>query len=138
MAGIRSKDTNPELAVRKALHALGYRYRLHSKLLPGKPDLVLAKYRAIIFVHGCFWHGHDCSLFKLPSSRTEFWKDKISGNRARDARIEESLLALGWRLLTIWECALKGRGRLGIEEISQRTDNWLTSGALRLEIRGIV
>lgn len=109
MAGIRGKNTNPEIIVRKMLHAMGYRFRLHRKDLPGKPDIVLPKYRAAIFVNGCFWHGHDCHLFKWPKTREAFWREKIVGNAMRDRKKENELLAAGWRVAVIWECCLKGK-----------------------------
>lgn len=135
MSGIRGKNTRPELMIRKALHARGFRYRLHCKL-PGKPDLCLPKYRAVIFVHGCFWHGHDCHLFKWPSTRPEFWREKIARNRAVDAAAVEKLLAEGWRVMTVWECALKGRTRLPLDEVIARCANWLLSDQPELTIRG--
>ena len=111
MSRIRGRDTKPELALRSMLHRLGYRFTVNGPLnrsLPGKPDLVLPKYRTVIFVHGCFWHGHEhCPAFRIPRSRTEWWTAKISGNLARDARNEKALLHMGWHVLTIWECALK-------------------------------
>ena len=136
MAGIRGRDTQPELILRKGLHNAGFRYRLHAKGLPGKPDLVFPRYRAVIFAHGCFWHGHDCALFKWPSTRQEFWRAKITGNVARDARVKESLLAAGWRVLTVWECALKGTGRLTAEDVTARCAAWLHSARQNDEIRG--
>lgn len=111
MAGIRSRDTRPEMVIRRGLHALGYRYRLHDRRLPGRPDLVFPSRRAVIFIHGCFWHGHDCSLFRWPGARSQFWRDKIGGNIARDARVRAELRAAGWRVINIWECALRGRNR---------------------------
>lgn len=107
MSGIRSKDTKPEMAVRGFLHRQGFRFRLHRKDLPGTPDLVLPKHRAVVFVHGCFWHGHNCRYFRLPKTRTEFWSEKISGNRARDARNEEALRASGWKVIVIHECEIR-------------------------------
>lgn len=111
MSLIRGRDTKPELALRSMLHRLGYRFTVNgpkNRSLPGKPDLVLPKFRTVIFVHGCFWHGHpDCSAFRLPKSRVAWWKAKIEGNRARDFRNENELLRLGWHVVTIWECALK-------------------------------
>ena len=111
MARIRGWDTKPELALRSMLHRLGYRFTVNShnnKLLPGRPDLVLPKFHTVIFVHGCFWHGHDhCKHFRLPATRREWWTAKIDGNRARDLRNQAALLALGWHVVTIWECALK-------------------------------
>ncbi len=112
MSRIRGKDTKPELLLRRGLHALGFRFRLHSKDLPGRPDLVFPARRAIIFVHGCFWHGHSCPMCKLPATRTAFWQNKISGNRARDKRAVQALTAAGWRVLIVWECALRGPARL--------------------------
>lgn len=136
MSGIRDKNTKPELAIRRGLHALGFRYRLHPKDIPGKPDLWLPRYKAAIFVNGCFWHGHDCSQFKLPGTRQEFWKTKIERNRARDARVEELLTARGLRRLDIWECALRGPGRIGLNETLFRTAEWLRGEDVRRTIRG--
>jgi DNA mismatch endonuclease, patch repair protein len=138
MAGIRAKHTRPELVIRSGLHRRGFRFRLHDKRLPGKPDLVLAKYRAVIQVQGCFWHGHDCGLFKWPSTRQDFWRRKITGNQQRDQRNLAALEALGWRCLTIHECALKGRGRLPLNEVLAWTANWLRLGASSDQIRGAV
>jgi DNA mismatch endonuclease (patch repair protein) len=115
MSRIKGKDTKPEMLVRRLVHGLGYRYRLHRKDLPGKPDMVLAKHRAVIFVHGCFWHRHhdpDCALARMPKSRSEFWEPKLEGNRLRDIRNNEALEALGWRVLTIWECEVKDPSRI--------------------------
>lgn len=137
MSGIRGKNTKPELIIRKALHARGFRYRIHCKDLPGNPDLCLPKYRAVIFVHGCFWHGHDCHLFKWPKTRPEFWEAKIGRNREVDADAEARLLAAGWRVATVWECAIKGRERLSLEELTTRCADWLVSGQQRLTIRGV-
>ena len=127
MAGIGSKDTKPEIIVRKAMHSSGFRYRLHVKGLPGKPDLVFQKYNAVIFVNGCFWHGHDCHLFKWPKTRSDFWKQKIEGNIARDQRTSSELLATGWRVMTIWECALKGRDKIPHPKFVRAASNWLIS-----------
>lgn len=136
MSGIRGKNTQPELAVRKALHALGFRYRLHPKDVPGKPDIVLPAYSAAVFVHGCFWHGHDCSLFRRPATRTEFWQAKINANRARDAVVLEKLATAGLRSLVIWECAFRGPGKIGFPETIAQAADWLRSGAGPTEIRG--
>ncbi len=127
MRAVRSKNTKPEVQVRRCLHAAGFRFRLHRKDLPGNPDIVLPKYCAVIFVHGCFWHGHACHLFKWPSSRTEFWQKKIGNNQERDLRNICQLKDLGWRVLTVWECALKGRHRLSAEVITQEITQWLNS-----------
>jgi DNA mismatch endonuclease (patch repair protein) len=108
MSRIRSTDTAPERIVRSVLHSLGYRFRLHKKSLPGKPDIVLAKYRAVIFVHGCFWHRHQgCKFCYTPKSRAEFWIAKFAGNVARDQKQRQALVDLGWRVLTVWECETK-------------------------------
>ncbi len=138
MSGIRAVNTQPELAIRKGLHAKGFRFRLHAKDIPGKPDLVLPRYRAAIFVHGCFWHGHDCHLFKMPSTRTEFWSEKIGRNRARDAIVEGQLDETGWRRLVIWECAIKGRTRLDFDELIEHAAAWLRGSAVTGEIAGSV
>lgn len=114
MAAIRSKDTKPEIKVRSALHALGYRFRLHRKDLPGTPDIVLPKLRTVIFVHGCFWHSHDCRYGKVtPATRSEFWSQKRAGTVARDTRKYEALREQGWRVLNIWECETKSGDELG-------------------------
>lgn len=107
MSNIRSKNTSPELLIRKALHARGFRYRVHDKHLPGTPDLVLPKYKAAVFIHGCFWHGHRCRYFKVPQTRQDFWLEKIGKNQARDEQQITALRALNWRVLTIWECAVR-------------------------------
>ena len=135
MSGIRGKNTKPELLIRKALHARGFRYRLHCDL-PGKPDICLPKHRAVIFVHGCFWHGHDCHLFKWPSTRPEFWRAKIGRNGEVDRAVESRLSDDRWRVAVIWECALKGRERLPLEDVISTCANWLRSDRMRLEVRG--
>ena len=136
MSGITGKNTKPELQVRKALHGMGYRYRLHVRNLPGTPDIVLPKFRSAIFVNGCFWHGHDCHLFKIPGTRTKFWRDKIAGTRARDISKRAALLDCSWRVATVWECALKGRTKLGIQDVVDQIARWLSSNSSGLEIRG--
>ena len=136
MAGIRGKNTKPELAVRSGLHALGFRYRLHCASLPGKPDLVFPGRKAVIFVHGCFWHGHDCHLFSMPKTRTEFWRHKISRNCLNDAKHRSSLELMGWRVFVVWECSLKGKARLPTGEPVLRTARWLDEGTDFAEIAG--
>lgn len=128
MSGIRSKDTVPELTIRKELHRLGYRYRLHVKRLPGKPDIVLPKYNAVILIHGCFWHSHDCHLFKMPSSRIDFWRRKLRRNAELDSRSLTKLTELGWKILIIWECAIKGKKRMPLQEVINSTIAWLDAG----------
>ena len=108
MARVRQRDTAPELTLRRMLHGLGYRYRLHAKGLPGSPDLAFASRKVALFVHGCFWHGHDCPRgARAPKQNADYWAAKIARNRARDARAEAALAALGWRAVTVWECELK-------------------------------
>lgn len=108
MAAIKSNDTKPEMLVRRYLHALGYRYGLHNKKLPGSPDIVLRRLRTVIFINGCFWHGHDnCKYYRLPKTNPDFWRYKIDANRARDARTASALRTLGWHVIVIWECQLK-------------------------------
>ena len=136
MAAIRGSHTRPEMQVRTALHAAGFRYRLHTKDLPGKPDIVLPRWRAAIFVNGCFWHRHDCHLFRWPATRTEFWKAKIDRNAENDQRSVQALLDSGWRVATIWECALKGRTRLDPSDAMQRLTDWITSDDTTITIRG--
>jgi DNA mismatch endonuclease (patch repair protein) len=127
MSRIRGKDTNPELLVRRGLHLRGFRFRLHRRDLPGCPDLVLPRFRAAVFVHGCFWHGHDCRMFRLPATRTEFWASKIAGNRERDAHVLKSLSARGWRTLIIWECSLRGPAKRPLDDILDYIAAWLNA-----------
>ncbi len=135
MSGIRSRHTKPERIVRSGLHRLGYRFGLHNRKLQGTPDLVLPKYRTVIFVHGCFWHGHDCSLFRMPGTRTEFWKSKIARNRANDDAARNTLAEKGWRVLVIWECALRGHSEKEIVSLLARVSAWLKSSRRTLELR---
>lgn len=108
MSRIKGKDTKPEMLVRKFLFANGFRYKLHDKKLPGKPDIVLPKYNTVIFVHGCFWHGHaNCKYFTIPKTRTQWWTDKINTNKANDAKAVKALKKDGWKIITVWECKLK-------------------------------
>lgn len=106
MSRIGGKNTKPEIAVRSILHRSGYRFRLHDRTLPGTPDIVLRKRKAVVFVHGCFWHGHSCKRNRMPKSRKAYWEKKIDGNRRRDARNRNRLRALGWRVVVVWECEL--------------------------------
>jgi len=135
MAGIRSCNTKPEVLVRKALHARGFRFRINVKKLPGSPDIVLKKYNAIIFVHGCFWHGHNCRLFKAPSTRTKYWSDKIRGNRARDSKNIKALSAMGWRICIVRECAIRKAARRPVlSGLAVRLVTWIRSSNTRMEI----
>jgi len=128
MSGIRGKDTRPEVLIRKALHAQGFRYRLHDKSLPGKPDLTFPRYKAVIFIHGCFWHGHPCRYFKVPQTRTDFWLDKINSNRQRDSRQLVQLQQAGWRVLVVWECATRKNETLSKDMLIDCIANWLIMG----------
>lgn len=136
MAGIRGKDTRPELMIRSALHQQGFRFRLHYSQLPGKPDLVFPKYRAVVLINGCFWHGHDCHLFKWPGTREEFWRHKITSNQVRDERNSAEYKKRGWKSMVVWECALKGRTRCDLDEIVATISNWLKTGSDDSEIVG--
>lgn len=123
MRAVKGKDTKPEIALRKALHRLGYRYRLNVKDLPGKPDLVFPRHKTVIFVHGCFWHGHGCKRGRrVPKTNRAYWKDKIARNKARDEKNANALKALGWRVVTIWECELPGLdpSRIPIDPAQER------------------
>lgn len=128
MSRIRGKDTKPELMLRRGLHAQGFRFRLHRKDLPGRPDLVFPGRRAVIFVHGCFWHGHDCPMCKMPATRPEFWCVKIGKNRERDQQVVSTLAAAGWRVMTVWECALRGPARLRRGIVINRCAEFLQMG----------
>ncbi len=134
MSGIRERNTKPEIFVRSLLHREGFRFRLHVRELPGKPDIVLPKYRAAIFVHGCFWHGHNCSLYRLPGTRPDFWQDKIDRNRARDRRVRDGLLAAGWRVAVVWECALRGAAT-DPGRVAQHLAGWLRGNEPETGIR---
>lgn len=136
MARVGSKDTKPELLIRKGLHAAGFRYRLHVKELPGKPDLVFRRYRSVIFVNGCFWHGHSCPRCRTPNSNTEYWNQKVARNVERDAVNRQSLLDEGWRVLTVWECALTGKWKLGFNQVIALASAWLLSTESICEIKG--
>ena len=137
MSHIHGRDTKPEMLVRRALFARGYRFRLHDARLPGRPDLVFPGRRAVIFVHGCFWHAHDCALFTLPSTRSDFWEQKLRANRERDGFALTALNSQGWRALVIWECALKGRARLTIGAVTTQSENFLNNPeCLMAEIQG--
>ena len=126
MAGIQSKNTKPEILIRKALHARGLRYSLHSNHLPGKPDIVMPKWRVVIFVHGCFWHWHGCTLSKLPASNAEFWRQKLTTNKRRDDQVKKKLISQGWRTAIIWECATRGKGAwASLPCLVAGLDNWI-------------
>lgn len=136
MAGIRSGNTKPELTIRKGLHRLGLRYRLHSNSAAGKPDLIFARHKAAVFIHGCFWHGHDCRFFRMPATRPEFWTKKIAANQRRDAVVSAMLAQDGWRQLTVWECAIRGRKPEEVEGVIRAAAKWIKSRSARRELRG--
>lgn len=136
MSAIGSRDTTPELVIRRELHALGFRYLLHNRALPGKPDLTFPMYKAAIQVNGCFWHRHLCHLFKWPKTRREFWQAKLEANVARDNRNIADLEELGWRVLIVWECAIKGKSRRPVTEVTQTVANWIQFGTGSASIEG--
>ena len=125
MSRIRGKDTKPEMLMRRGLHERGLRYKLHGKGIPGKPDMVFPRHRAVVFVHGCFWHGHGCSLFKWPKTRAAFWKNKIGRNMERDRQALAALKADGWRVLLVWECALKGKRKRNLPDILDDAETFI-------------
>lgn len=139
MSGIRSKNTKPELQIRSLLHRQGFRFRVHVKGMPGKPDIVLPRHKAVVLVNGCFWHGHDCALFNWPGTRKDWWREKILRNRQNDARTKQALMDTGWRVAVVWECTLKGRERISEQEIVDVLSDWISSGdSLPLVLRGRV
>jgi len=135
MSGIKGKNTKPEILIRSLLHQNGFRFRIHDKNLPGQPDIVLRKYRAVVFIHGCFWHRHECHLFKWPKTRPEFWKNKINRNHENDIKTLHELEALGWRVCIVWECAIKGVNK-DLKKITKRLVSWLNSEKSYMEISG--
>jgi DNA mismatch endonuclease (patch repair protein) len=112
MSRIRSANTKPEMVVRRLVHGMGYRYRLHAKALPGNPDLAFRARRKVIFIHGCFWHQHGCRHYRMPRTRKDFWEPKLERNKARDAQVRREIHALGWQAMVIWECQIKNLARL--------------------------
>lgn len=136
MARVGQRDTGPEMRLRLALHRMGFRYRLHDKRLPGSPDIVFPKFGAVVFVHGCFWHLHGCRYSTKPGTRKKFWQDKFKANVKRDKRKSEELMADGWRVLVVWECALKSRDEAVIEQVVSAVSEWLTSDEIYGEIGG--
>ena len=124
MARVRSKDTQPELLLRRALFARGLRYRLHSSELPGKPDLVFARYKAVVFVHGCLWHWHGCNRSRMPNTHSDYWQAKIARNRARDRANVAALTAAGWRVAIVWECSIKAKS---LDAVADESAEWVRS-----------
>lgn len=137
MSRIRGRNTRPEIAIRKRLFAMGFRYRLHARHLPGKPDIVFPGRKAAVFVNGCFWHHHDCHLFRLPGTRRQWWKTKLEGNRQRDRANRKDLMDRGWRVMVLWECAWRGRDReMKLDRVAWEVARWLESDEPFREIRG--
>jgi DNA mismatch endonuclease (patch repair protein) len=137
MASVGTKNTGPEIVLRKALYRLGFRFRLHDRGLPGSPDIVLPKFRTAIFVHGCFWHAHGCSLSSTPSTRREFWREKFEANRRRDERKTEQLLAAGWRVIAVWQCALESSTK-SAHFLAERIVKWLGGRQKFVEIPAFI
>lgn len=138
MASVGQKDTGAEMILRRAVHERGYRYRLHVRGLPGSPDLVFPRFRAAVFVHGCYWHAHGCYRSTVPKSRKAFWIEKFDANRRRDAKKVAAIRKDGWRVLTVWECALKGKTALPLPDVVDRIAAWLHSDETTAEISGSV
>lgn len=132
MSGIRSRNTRPEMLISRLLREQGFQFHLQATGLRGKPDIVLPHYQAVIFVHGCFWHGHDCALFRLPGTRQEFWRKKIHGNRSNDAKVMKILQREGWRIGIVWECAIRG-AKKDIGRVARHLRDWLLSGKPLME-----
>ncbi len=137
MAGIGTKNTKPETVVRRLLFRRGFRYRLHRTDLPGKPDLVLPAYDVAILVNGCFWHGHECHLFKWPKTNRKFWRDKISKNQQRDLRVQKELNRLGWHVMVVWECATRSKTERQLESLANRMAKWIEADSSRVRRKAI-
>lgn len=133
MSGIRGKNTKPEMLIRAQLHRRGFRFRLHVRELPGKPDIVFPRYHAVIFVHGCFWHGHNCSYFKWPTTRPDFWREKIERNRSNDLKAWQALQEMGWRVGIVWECAIRRTGK-DVEDVTRHISDWICGDKPSMEI----
>jgi DNA mismatch endonuclease, patch repair protein len=128
MSRIRSRDTQPELLIRRGLHAHGFRFRLHKRQLPGRPDLVLARYRTVVFVNGCFWHSHGCHISRMPETRREYWQPKLDRTMQRDRDAIRALQSAGWRIVLVWECALRGRTRLAAGDAVTQVADFIRAG----------
>lgn len=137
MKRVKGRNTKPELLIRSGLHARGLRFRLHRRDLPGCPDIVLPSRKVVIFVHGCFWHGHDCPLFKMPATRSDFWRQKIAANRLRDRAAILALGSLGWRVGVVWECSLRGVERLSNDVLLDRLIDFISGAEPVIEVKGI-
>jgi len=130
MSRIRGRDTQPEIKLRRSLHSRGLRFRLHRRDLPGCPDLIFPRHRIVIFVHGCFWHRHLCPMFRWPNTRKAFWRQKIEGNARRDCTVQAALVRANWRVLVVWECALRGPKRRTMEEVVESILRWFQGNQL--------
>ena len=138
MPAVKSKDTKPEITIRKNLFSKGFRYRLHDKKLPGSPDLVLKKFNTCIFINGCFWHMLQCDMFVFPKSNINFWKKKLESNRKRDNSNLKKLLEIGWRVIIVWECSLRGKNKLPLEEVIARITNTLINNPSKISVVSII
>ena len=136
MSSVGQKDTGPEILLRSALHKTGLRFRLHDRTLPGSPDLIFPRFRSVIFVHGCYWHSHGCYRSTVPKSRRDFWEEKFCANRRRDKRDTALLHERGWRVMTVWECALIGKHSMAPEKIGERVRAWLGGTEKHGEVTG--
>jgi DNA mismatch endonuclease (patch repair protein) len=137
MSRIKGRNTKPEMLIRRGLHARGLRYRLNVSTLPGRPDLVFPRHGVVVFIHGCFWHGHDCPMFHMPETRREFWQGKIAATQVRDGIAEEALLGLGWRVLTVWECSLRGRNRVPLQSLLDSCADFIYNGGTTRIVKGV-
>lgn len=136
MARVGQKNTGAEMMLRRALHRRGLRYRLHDRSLPGSPDIVFPRFNSVLFVHGCYWHSHGCYRSTIPKSSREFWTNKFETNRTRDERSRKLLVSQGWRVLTVWECALRGKLSSPVEDVADAVWDWLGSEVQMGEIEG--
>jgi len=137
MSGIKGTETELERAVRRALYAKGFRYRKNVTSLPGRPDIVLRKYNAAIFVNGCFWHAHECASFRWPASRKEFWREKLGNNRKRDQKKLCEIQDIGFRTAIVWGCALIGKQSVGIDTVAEALSQWLVGDEVFLELKEV-
>lgn len=137
MSAVKGKNTKPEIVIRKILYSAGYRYRLHVKNVSGNPDIVIKKLKTAIFINGCFWHGHDCHLFTIPKTRSDFWKQKIDSNTKRDKGNLEKLLNDGWKIIIVWGCSMKGKMKIDNIRLSQLLLEALMGADKIVEIDGI-
>lgn len=133
MSRIRGRDTKPEIFLRQGLHRRGFRFRLHRRDLPGRPDLTFPRYRTALFVHGCFWHGHGCALCKAPATRPDFWMSKITRNVERDRQAIQELLTTRWRVLIVWECSMRGHGRLLVNDLLDRCEAFIRNPDMMIQ-----